>query len=207
MSHKQVIGIVDYQAGNLQSLENAFTHIGGRVERVSSEKQLQQCTHLVLPGVGAFGFCANRLTESSLIPSLEKWAFEDQKPLLGICVGMQLLGDNSEESLGIPGLGWLGGGVKRMPTDVGITVPHVGWNRVEFATDYGSLRAGEQRDFYFDHSFAYDSPLRGQAIGHCMHGVSFCAIIGKDNITGVQFHPEKSQNSGLQFLKEFLLQC
>jgi glutamine amidotransferase len=199
-----VVGIIDYQAGNIQSIENAFIHIGARVIRVVSEQQIQDCTHLVLPGVGAFGFCAENLRSSGLIPALERWALEEGHPLLGICVGMQLLSDRSEESEKSQGLGWFGGIVKTISARPGIRVPHVGWNVVEFANDFGEFAAGYKTDFYFDHSFAYQNPNKGSVLGFCTHGERFSAIIEQGNIIATQFHPEKSQEAGLRFLRGFL---
>ncbi|KTD24308.1 putative imidazole glycerol phosphate synthase,glutamine amidotransferase subunit (HisH) [Legionella lansingensis] len=203
---KSVVGIIDYQAGNIQSIENAFNHIGARVLRVTTEKQLLECTHLVLPGVGAFGFCVENLRSSEFIPSIERWAFEERKPLLGICVGMQLLTECSEESPETPGLSWFNGDIKRIPTYPGIRVPHVGWNSVQFECDFGEFISGNKADFYFDHSFAYQNPTEKEVVGFCTHGVRFGAIIKRDNIIAAQFHPEKSQEAGLRFLRGFLLQ-
>jgi len=199
-----IVGIIDYQAGNIQSIENAFMHIGASVVRVESEKQIPDCTHLVLPGVGAFGFCADNLRLSGFVPSLERWALEDKRPLLGICVGMQLLADSSQESKESPGLGWLGGTVEAIIASSGIRVPHVGWNTVQFEDDFGSFSSGEKTNFYFDHSFAYQNPSHGRMLGSCTHGERFSAIIERDNIVATQFHPEKSQEAGLRFLGGFL---
>lgn len=198
------VGIVDYGAGNIQSIENAFTHLGAQVTRVHAESDLGNCTHLVLPGVGAFGFCAERLLESGLTPSLHRWALEDGRPLLGICVGMQLLADGSAESPGEPGLGWLGGRVCLMSASPGVRVPHVGWNTVDFHRPCGGFAPGSTADFYFDHSYAYGELRDGVTVGHCSHGLRFSAIIARDNIVAAQFHPEKSQSSGMRFLSGFL---
>lgn len=202
----RTVGIVDYQAGNIQSIENAFAHLGARTVRVQTEETLSSCTHLVLPGVGAFGFCAERLRASGLVASLERWAFTERRPLLGICVGMQLLADGSDESPGVPGMSWIGGSVRRLPSALGIRVPHVGWNAVEFERPYGEFVVGSTADFYFDHSYAFHQPSQGDTVGECSHGVSFCAVVRRDNIVAAQFHPEKSQSAGARFLAAFLLQ-
>ena len=202
----RVVGVVDYQAGNLQSIENAFTSVGARVVRVRGIADLAACTHLVLPGVGAFGFCAERLAASRLAEPLQRWAFEERRPMLGICVGMQLLGDDSEESVGAAGLGWIGGQIKRIAPSSGIRVPHVGWNSVRFEHHYGAFAAGEATDFYFDHSFAYHQPRLGHTVGYCTHGVRFSAVVRRENLVAVQFHPEKSQAAGLRLLTSFLAQ-
>jgi imidazole glycerol-phosphate synthase subunit HisH len=198
------VGIVDYGAGNIQSIENAFAHLGANVMRVHSESDLGRCTHVVLPGVGAFGFCAERLNRSGLTPGLHRWALEERRPLLGICVGMQLLADGSAESPDEKGLGWLGGRVALIPAAQGVRVPHVGWNTVEFERACGEFAAGSTADFYFDHSYAYQAPRDGVAVGSCSHGMRFSAIVARDNIIAAQFHPEKSQTSGMRFLSGFL---
>lgn len=203
---RAVVGLVDYCAGNLRSIENALQHIGARVRRVRTGADLKDCSHAILPGVGAFGFCAQRLTASGITPTLERWTLQQRRPLLGICVGMQLLGDGSEESPGVPGLGWIGGNIERLAVAPGIRVPHVGWNAVQFEYAYGTFAAGVQADFYFDHSYAYREPRSGSTIGFVTHGERFSAIVQRDNVTAVQFHPEKSQAAGLGFLVAFLTQ-
>lgn len=201
-----IVGLVDYHAGNVRSIENALQHIGAEVRRVRASADLDYCSHAVMPGVGAFGFCAQRLAASGITPTLERWALKQRRPLLGICVGMQLLGDSSEESPGVPGLGWIGGKIERLTASPGIRVPHVGWNAVQFEHAYGTFAVGAQADFYFDHSFAYRAPRIGSTVGCAAHGEHFSAIVQRDNITAVQFHPEKSQAAGLRFLSAFLTQ-
>lgn len=203
---QRVVGLVDYKAGNIQSIENSFSHAGAEVVRVKRPEDISGCTHLVLPGVGAFGFCAEKLAATSLTPALNEWAFTRRRPLLGICVGMQLLSDGSDESPGVAGLGWIGGQVTRLASAPGVRVPHVGWNSVRFAHTWGDFPAGFTADFYFDHSFAYGAPRLGRAVGMCQHGQEFSAIIQRDNITAVQFHPEKSQAPGLRMIEGFLRQ-
>ena len=198
------VGIVDYDAGNVRSLTNAFEYLGANVVTVREADDFAPCTHLVLPGVGAFGYCADRLQASGMIPMLEAWALDDRRPFLGICVGMQLLATSSEESPGAAGLGWLGGEVKRLRASGSIRNPHVGWNAVRFSTAMGSFKAGDDGDFYFDHSFAYGAPANGVQVATCDHGETFSAAVARDNILAVQFHPEKSQELGLRLLKGFL---
>jgi glutamine amidotransferase len=201
------VALIDYQAGNLQSIGNAFDHLGASVVRTRAAADIDGCTHMVLPGVGAFGFCAERLAASGLLALVDRWAVELRRPLLGICVGMQLLADASEESPDARGLGWLGGRVNLIANgDRAIHVPHVGWNTVTFETDCGEFRATDEADFYFDHSFAYDAPRFGERVAWCQHGVCFSAVVRRDNVVAVQFHPEKSQSAGMRFLRGFLAQ-
>lgn len=200
------VGIVDYQAGNIQSVENALAYLGARTLRVRAAGDLAACSHVVLPGVGAFGFCAQQLRASGLVEPLHRWAMEERRPLLGICVGMQLLAGGSEESPDVAGLDWIGGAVRLLPPATGVRVPHVGWNEVEFEQGFGDFAAGASADFYFDHSYAYHEPRDGATVGACSHGARFSAIVRRENITAAQFHPEKSQGSGMRFLGGFLRQ-
>lgn len=206
MMSQPVVGIVDYQSGNIRSVINAVEAAGARSQLVTDSKHVSNCTHLVLPGVGAFGFCAERLRSSGLLPVLENWALRDRRPLLAICVGMQLMADHSEEQGSHQGLGWIGGSVSKIEKDAGsgIRVPHVGWNDVVFKEEFSDFSEGEVVDFYFDHSYAYHSPISGQELAVCSHGCQFSAVIRRDNIVAVQFHPEKSQEAGMRFIKSFL---
>jgi imidazole glycerol-phosphate synthase subunit HisH len=206
MMNRKIAGIIDYNSGNIRSVVNAVESIGVATQRVYDPDQLAGCSHIILPGVGAFGFCVDRLRESGLLPALENWALQDKKPLLGICVGMQLMADSSEEQGRHEGLGWIGGLVRKLDksSDDGIRVPHVGWNEVVFSQSFGLFKSGEYVDFYFDHSFAYHNPVLGYEIGFCRHGCQFSAIVRRDNIVAVQFHPEKSQTAGMRLLESFL---
>lgn len=199
------VGIVDYQAGNVLSIVNALLHLDARVTVVKEPAQIDSLTHLLLPGVGAFGHCASRLRESGLLPAVENWALKEKRPLLGICVGMQLMADWSEELGHQEGLGWFGGSVERLPDDVeGCRVPHVGWNTVTFQSAFGDFKVGDSADFYFDHSFAFTGVERGTVVGSCWHARSFPAFISMGSIVAAQFHPEKSQTAGLRLLSGFL---
>jgi imidazole glycerol-phosphate synthase subunit HisH len=205
MTKRSIVGIIDYNSGNIRSVVNAVESVGAVTQRVCDLGQLNGCTHLILPGVGAFGFCADRLRASGMLPTLENWALRDGKPLLGICVGMQLMAEFSEEQGRHAGLSWLGGSVRKLEksVDAGIRVPHVGWNEVQFKESFGLFGPGECVDFYFDHSFGYYDSDSGAELGVCSHGREFSAIIRKGNILAVQFHPEKSQTAGMRLLESF----
>lgn len=200
-----VAGIIDYGAGNIRSIENAFDHVGARTVKVASERDCDTATHLILPGVGSFGFCRQRLVESGLVPLLERWAIADRRPLLGVCVGMQLLAEYSEEHGRHEGLGWIKGQVRSIPEDgARVRVPHVGWNDVHFQQDFGRFGKGQQADFYFDHSYALFGADPAETVASCRHGVEFAVIVQRANIVASQFHPEKSQDAGLELIKGFL---
>lgn len=200
-----VVGVVDYQAGNIQSIVNAIEHLGATALRVSRADQLASVTHVLLPGVGAFGYCADSLRSSSLIPALRHWAIDERRPLLGICVGMQLLADWSEELGRQQGLGWAGGSVQKLQASgQAVRVPHVGWNNARFDEAFGDFKAGDEADFYFDHSYAYQAPTHARTIASCSHGQTFSAAIRSGSLLAAQFHPEKSQTSGMRFLRAFL---
>lgn len=199
------VGIVDYGAGNIRSIENAFDHVGARVFKVSDSADAARATHLVLPGVGSFGYCRDRLEESGLIPTLKQWAIDEQKPLLGICVGFQLLAEYSMEHGQHEGLGWIKGRVLPLPSgNRRARVPHVGWNNIVFKKAFGRFGAGADIDFYFDHSFALFDTDEEQVIASCTHGTEFTTLVQRGNIVASQFHPEKSQDAGLDLLSGFL---
>ena len=199
------VGIVDYHSGNIRSVANAVEHAGGTVVHVQAATDLAGCTHVILPGVGAFGFCSEQLHRSGLLPALEQWAMADGRPLLGICVGMQLLADYSEEHGKQRGLGWIGGAVRRLDNggDESVRIPHVGWNEVLFTDALGDFTRGERANFYFDHSYAYEPSSSGAEVGRCEHGRAFSAVIRRDNLLAAQFHPEKSQTQGMRLLQAF----
>lgn len=198
------VGIVDYRAGNIRSIASAFEHAGAHVEMVAEAASFDGLTHLVLPGVGAFRHCAENLRASGLLPRIEAWALTERRPFLGICVGMQMMADHSEEMGRTQGLGWIGGAVTRLEkTGPGIRIPHVGWNEVAFDQPVFGYAAGERADFYFDHSFAFRTADEAR-VASCHHGSAFAAVVRRDNIVASQFHPEKSQRKGMRFLEGFL---
>jgi len=200
MAARSTIGIIDYDAGNLRSLCNALEAISADVRLVRHIDDLRPCTHAILPGVGAFGHCIERLRSSRMVDGLADWILHEHRPLLGICVGMQMLADVGEEHGETPGLGWIPGRVRRLPASRATRVPHVGWNDVRFRPPCGSLGA----DFYFDHSYRFCPADESHSLGTTTHGTEFCAAVRKGSVVGVQFHPEKSQEAGLRFLRWFI---
>jgi glutamine amidotransferase len=189
-------GIVDYGMGNLASVGKAVEGVGVEPLVSSSLEQLGGADVLVLPGVGNFAAGMRNLRDAGLDQFISEWAAQ-RKPTLGICLGMQLLFDHSEEG-DTAGLGILPGKVTLLP-DV-VKVPHMGWNEV--STPEGSpFRAFDGQRFYFVHSYVCDVQ-NGMGAGFTDYGVSFASMVSKDNVVGVQFHPEKSSESGLELLKE-----
>ena len=198
------VGIVDYGRGNIRSVENAFLAIGADTVLITSPEQLQDITHLVLPGQGEFGDCAANLKKQGMFEAIQKWTSED-KPYLGICVGYQLIFEKSVESPSAEGLGLLPGTVKRFP-DVGLKIPHMGWNSISPSHPDDALWKDMPANpfFYFVHSY-YPEPSDTEHIAaSCDYAVSFAAAVRRGNLVATQFHPEKSQHNGLQLLRNFL---
>lgn len=200
MSGKSLnISIVDYGVGNLHSLAKALAHAGANVEIEKNLGKLEKADCLILPGVGAFGAALRKL-----IPYREQIIeFTKSKPVLGICLGMQLLFEKSAESEEYKGLGLIKGSIKKLPSDYGIKIPHMGWNRVNYIKD-DIFRGVAQNDwFYFAHSYVPTVKSEG-AIGFTHYGERFVSVTKKGLIYGTQFHPEKSSKPGLKFLRNFV---
>ena len=200
-----MIAIVDI--GNLGAIRNMLCKIGAQAEITDSADAIQAADKIVLPGVGAFDHGMNALAMSGLMDTLNEQALGARKPILGICLGAQMLGRRSEEG-SLPGLGWIDMDVVRFPRDAGIKIPHMGWNTVSPAAPDGEVHplfsGGENTPrFYFVHSFhfACDRPEDVAAI--CVYGKPFAAAVARGNIWGVQFHPEKSHRFGAALLRNF----
>jgi glutamine amidotransferase len=197
-----VIAVVDYGAGNLRSVEKALQALGADARLTADPEAVRRAERVVLPGVGAFGEAMERLRSSGLDEAVMA-AIRAGKPFLGICLGLQLLFEQSEESPRARGLGLLRGSVRRLPEAV--KVPHLGWNIVAFREGermFGSIPEGSY--FYFAHSY-YPEPADPKLVtGQTEYGISFASAVRMENVWAVQFHPEKSQKWGLQFLRNFL---
>lgn len=195
------LALIDIQSGNLHSVENALRAAGaGDVAITADPDAVRRADRVVLPGVGAFGACAANLRAvPGLVEALEEAALRRGRPFLGICVGMQLLARAGEELGRHEGLGWFDGTVRRIdPAGTDAKVPHMGWNDVTPIADHPVLAAGEA---YFLHSYAY----AGNGVAaRTDHAGPVTAAIARDNLLGVQFHPEKSQRYGLDLLARFL---
>lgn len=200
----KTLGIIDYGAGNRASVCNSFRAAGFESRPVRTPDDMAELTHLVLPGVGAFGDCSAALARQGLAPAIRDW-IEKDKPFLGICIGYQILFESSEETQGAPGLGIFRGKVRRFPAR-GLKIPHMGWNNIELAHPNAPIWAGmgAQPYFYFVHSYFPEPEDSSLAAATCCYGVSFCAAICRSNLVATQFHPEKSQALGLRLLQNFM---
>ncbi len=201
------IGIIDYGMGNLGSVTNACRFLELPAEVITAPEGIATCDALILPGVGAFGDCMAHLRGHGFVEPVLKWIAED-RPFLGICLGLQVLFAGSEESPDAEGLGVLPGKVKRFPKEPELKVPQIGWNRVRQATPNCPLFADVPDDayFYFVHSYYADAADAPYAAGVTEHGVTYASAIWKGRMMAVQFHPEKSQKMGLQMLRNFASQ-
>lgn len=199
-----MIALIDYNMGNLFSVTQAFKYCGETPRIVTDAAELMKFDAAVLPGVGNFGEGMLRLRESGLAEKVIEFA-QTGRPLLGICLGMQMLLGESDEAPGATGLNLIPGKVRRFP-EMGLKVPQIGWNDVAFKQESVPLLAGleDKSFFYFVHSYYVCPDAAGAVIGETEYGVRYASIIGRDNIYGCQFHPEKSQNCGLQIVKNFI---
>ncbi len=200
-----MIAVIDYGLGNLQSVCNALEAIHVPYVITKDPVVLQKADQLILPGVGAFHEGMHNLNSHGLINILNDLVLQQKKPILGICLGMQLMGKNSEEGLSCDGLGWVDANVIRFKfDDNGLRVPHIGWNDVACPTNSLLFQGGHCiQTFYFVHSYYVVPSDPSICAGTCDYGIRFCAAIQQGNIMAVQFHPEKSQFEGLELLRKF----
>jgi len=197
-----MIGIIDIDMGNLRSVAKAVWSLGLDPVMVRDPAALADTSHCILPGVGMFRTASDRLVASGLRDALRDYAF-DGRPLLGICLGMQLLADDGDEGGGSPGLGVIPGRVTRLEPGGELRVPHVGWNTVALRRAHPLFAAVlPKRDFYFVHSFAFRAG-GDDVLGETEHGATFTSVVARASTVGVQFHPEKSQANGLRLLESF----
>lgn len=203
-----MIGIVDYGVGNIQAFLNLFKRVGVEARRLGTPDSFDDATRLVLPGVGHFDHAMRQLNDSGLRPRLEKMVLAQKVPVLGVCVGMQMLAEGSDEG-SLPGLAWVPGRVKaftKQPQCAGLALPHMGWNDVHptqnsalFSRDFN-----EGVQFYFLHSYYFDAREKQDVAATATYGIEFDAVVSRGHIHGVQCHPEKSHRWGAQLLKNFV---
>lgn len=196
--------VIDYGLGNLASVYNALIFLGASAKISASPRDIEKADKLILPGVGAFGDAIGGLEKRGLIAPLKK-ALKAGKPYLGICLGLQILFEKSEES-GVKGLGIFKGEVKRLRAKRGIKVPHIGWNTVRFTIRDLRFTNGikDGSYFYFDHSYYAEPKDKSVVAATTDYGLDFASMICKDNIYAVQFHPERSQDLGLRLSENFI---
>lgn len=204
--------IVDYESGNLHSAEKAFQLMARETDRgevivTDRAEDVARADRIVLPGDGAFPACAAALRgQSGLYDALRESVEVQGRPFLGICVGMQLMADWGREYADTPGLGWIGGEVERIaPADPRLKVPHMGWNDLVLTVDHPVFNGVSTGDHaYFVHSYQFRVDAPGERLAHVDYGLDVTAVIGRDTMIGMQFHPEKSQKTGLRMIANFL---
>lgn len=197
------IGIIDYQMGNLRSVQKAFEKNGFEAEIFSDPCRFDEFQRIVLPGVGAFRDAIAELQKRSLCEPITHWIAQD-RPFLGICLGLQLLFEKSFEEGQHEGLGILKGDVARFEIDPSLKVPHMGWNRVARSASFHQFDSiAQDSHFYFVHSYYVRPSDPAQVALTANYGIEFCAAVKSGNLFATQFHPEKSQTAGLKLLKQF----
>lgn len=196
------VAVVDYDAGNTLSVTRALEKVGAEVDLTPDPERLSRADAVVLPGVGAFGDCVAKLRERGMDAACRE-VYRSGKPFLGVCVGLQVLFEGSEESPGVEGLGILPGTVRRFKAE-GLKVPHMGWNQLGVVRDHPVLAGLDGEAFYFVHSYYPDPADSADLLGVSEYGLRFCAAAGRENLAAVQFHPEKSSRAGLALYGSFL---
>lgn len=201
-----MITILDYGSGNLNAIKNIYERLNIHFEFANTKEQIEKADHIILPGVGAFDETTLTLQYKGFIEVLNKKVLEDKVPILGICVGMQMLADTSEEGQ-LNGLGWIHGKVIKFDKNIipgKPKIPHLGWNSIEITRNCTLFKDIDSSvGFYFVHSYYYDCADEANVICKTQYGNVFHSAVNCDNIYGVQFHPEKSHDNGIQLLKNF----
>lgn len=200
------IALIDHGVGNLRSVQKALQAVGADVRLTSDPNIILAAQRVVLPGVGAFADAMQGLATRGLVDVIQTLA-KNRTPLLGICVGMQMLFQVSEEHGEYIGLGLLPGRVKRFQSE-GLKIPQTGWNKVHPVSDSSLLRGLKPDSYaYFNHSFYCEPESPSDVLGTTEYGIRYASVVGRDQLYGVQFHPEKSQQVGLQILRNFVENC
>lgn len=200
-----MIAIIDYGLGNIRAFYTVFEHLKVNVKIASTPADLTGATKLILPGVGAFDYAMQKFNESGMRPLVEEKVLVQKMPVLGICVGLQMLANSSDEGV-LPGLKWINARVRKFDPSVSpeIQLPHMGWNTIVPVQDSPLMNgiASESR-YYFLHSYYFDNYQDIDSIATTNYGIPFCSAVQHENIFGVQFHPEKSHANGVQLLRNF----
>ena len=206
---KKNITIIDYGSGNILSAKQSFARVI-KTEKIDADvcisgnpEKIKESTHIVLPGQGAFETCINGLEEiPGMIDELNNFVIVKKKPFFGICVGMQLLANNSLENGNHKGLGWIDGTIEKLPSQK-LKMPHMGWNSIKVLNKNLMINPKET-DYYFVHSYYFNCKNKENILAETNYGIDFPSIINKENIYGLQFHPEKSSEQGLDIIKSFI---
>ena len=198
------IKIIDYGMGNIQSVKNAFELLDCNVQIIDNPDEIKNADGIILPGVGAFGNAIKNLEEKKIINPLKDAVLDQKIPLLGICLGMQLLADSSEERGSNKGLSFISGDIRKIPEIKGYRLPHVGWNDVSIKKeDHLFKNITDKSSFYFVHSYRFECD-EDYVVATTDYGQNINAVVQKDHIFGVQFHPERSQKKGFHLINNFI---
>lgn len=200
-----MIAIIDYGVGNINAFANIYRSLDIEFSIAREPSDIRKASKLILPGVGSFDWAMNKLSKSNLIEDLSCVVLDKSVPILGVCVGMQIMANSSDEGI-LNGLGWLDGSVKHLSNLRGnkkFPLPHMGWNNVAFNEKSPLSNNISISDFYFLHSYYFESSCEDISTGFCDYGERFTCAIQKDNIFATQFHPEKSHQAGVKLLKNF----
>ena len=206
---KKKITIVDYGSGNLLSAKQSFVKVAS-LENTNAEIQissdpltLKHSSHVVLPGQGAFKTCMDGIQKiPGMQDQLNEFVKIKKRPFFGICVGMQLLAETSEENGTHYGFGWIKGKIKKLPS-IKIKMPHMGWNKIKVVNNNPLIKP-EETDYYFVHSYYFDCLNKQDVVAETNYGINFASIVNKENVYGCQFHPEKSSIQGLKIIQDFI---
>ena len=206
---KKIITIINYGSGNILSAKQSFAKVI-KTENINADvcisenpETIKKSTHIVLPGQGAFETCIKGLEGiPGMIEELNKFVVVQKKPFFGICVGMQLLANNSLENGNHKGLGWINGTIEKLP-NMNLKMPHMGWNSIRVLNKNLKINPKET-DYYFVHSYYFNCKNKENILAETNYGIDFPSIVNKENIYGLQFHPEKSSDQGLDIIKSFI---
>ena len=207
MSKEIYICILDYGSGNVKSVFNVLNYMNYEAVISNDIDKIKNSSHIILPGVGSFGAAMKKVRSNIPIDVLEKEVLINKKPILGICVGMQLFASKGFENGIHDGLGWIKGSVEKLKS-CNLSLPHIGWQNIEVNNNNSKILMHiSDPDFYFLHSYAFKTDNKKNIVARSFYGEKFCSIIKQKNILGTQFHPEKSQQAGMQLIKNFLHYC
>ncbi len=201
-----IVGIVNYGSGNIDAIANIYKRLNIEYKIIDTPNQLELADRLILPGVGSFDECMKQLNDSGLKTKLDELVLEKHIPILGICIGMQIMANSSEEG-SLSGLGWIPGRVRKFDSSMLTTkpyLPHMGWNNIKNVSNHEIFnRVNETQGFYFVHSYYYECTNDENILSVCNYGLNFASSVFSKHIFGMQFHPEKSHSNGVNLLENF----